>query len=76
MTIRSAYATVLAMAQSHTQQLAELKLGSSLEDFVRTRRNDGTSWRRITLELRDRTGIDVTHETLRSWYPDPEAVAS
>jgi len=57
---------------SATQQLAEIKLGSSLEDFVKTRRPH-TSWRRITLELRDATGVDVTHETLRSWYPDEAA---
>ena len=57
---------------SPTQQLVELKLGSSLEGFVRARRDDGISWRRITLEIRDATGVDVADETLRIWYPDAE----
>lgn len=63
---------------SATQQLAEIKLGSSLEDFVieRRHRQPPLSWRKISLELRDVTGIDVTHETLRSWFPEDDAVVS
>jgi hypothetical protein len=47
-----------------------------LEDLVTRRRSEGVSWRKIAGELRDLTGIDVTHETLRSWFHQPEAVAS
>jgi hypothetical protein len=63
------------MPPSATQQLAEIKLGSSLEEFVTSRRQRDVSWRKISLELRDATGVDVTHETLRSWFPG-EQVAS
>lgn len=59
---------------SPTQQLAEIKLGGSLEDFVRSRR-PGTSWRRIAIELRDATGLDIANETLRMWYPDEQAAS-
>lgn len=49
----------------------------SLETFVRSRRIGGTSWRKVSVELYDATGVDVAHETLRAWYPDEaETVAS
>ena len=75
------------MASTPTAQLADLILGDAgpLEDFVRSRRAEGRAWRLIARDLYEVTGqrIDVTYETLRSWYPDPdetpaetEAVAS
>jgi hypothetical protein len=56
-----------------TQQLAELILGASLEDFIRGRRNAGIAWRFIARDLYEATDhkVDVTYETLRAWYPDP-----
>jgi transposase-like protein len=42
-------------------------LDGGLVPFVQTRAADGQSWRRISLDLRDATGIRVTHETLRGW---------
>lgn len=38
--------------------------------LVEQRRAEGISWRKIATEIYDLTGIDVTHETLRSWYPE------
>ena len=51
-------------------------LRGKLEDYVTGRRAKGHSWRRISLNLRDDIGVDVTHETLRSWYPDGADTAS
>jgi hypothetical protein len=57
-----------------TQRLADHMLGGKLEEYVRTRRAEvpPKAWRRIALDLRDDIGLDVTYETLRSWYPEPE----
>jgi hypothetical protein len=61
-----------------TQRLADLLLGQSLDDFVLSRRAEERSWRLIARDLYERTNgqVDVTHETLRSWYGDAKAVAS
>lgn len=58
------------------QQLADHLLDGQLEAFVRDRRAKGESWRRISLDLRDAVKVDVTHETLRSWYPDSTDAAT
>lgn len=42
----------------------------TLEAFVRTRRAEGTSWRQISVDLHNATGVLVTHESLRAWFPD------
>lgn len=59
-----------------TQRLADHLLKGKLEEYVAERRSQGYSWRRISLELRDDIGIDVTHETLRLWYGQPTEAAS
>jgi hypothetical protein len=46
--------------------------GESLESFVRDRRGQDMSWRRIAYELYERTGVDLTHESLRKWFPDEQ----
>ena len=51
------------------RQLADLKLGG-LDDFVKTRRDRGDAWRIISRDIHDAIGLDVSIETLRSWYPD------
>jgi hypothetical protein len=58
-------------------RLAEALLGQPVEQFVRTRRNSGRSWRLIARDLYDATDhqVDVTHETVRTWFPD-EQIAS
>lgn len=45
-----------------------------LDRFVRARREDGLSWRRIAEELLTVSDglIYVSHEWLRKTYPDPE----
>lgn len=53
------------------RELADV-LVNGVEEFVRTRREAGMSWRRIANELRDATNqkVDVTYETVRGWYAD------
>ena len=55
-----------------THLLADVQLGDAgpLSAFVAVRRNNGRSWRRIAANLHEQTGIDVTSETLRSWFPE------
>ncbi len=53
-----------------TQQLAELKLGASLETWVTNRRTRGESWRAIARDLHTETGIGISDESLRQWYPE------
>lgn len=61
-------------------RLADHLLGEEqgLEHFVRSRRDAGRSWRLIARDLHEATDgeVDVTFETLRSWFPDRQAVAS
>lgn len=70
------------MQRTATHHLADLLLGEAgpLERFVRERR-DGSpkrAWRLIERDLYEATGqqIDLTYESLRSWFPDPERAAS
>lgn len=58
--------------QSPTYRLADLLLDGNLAGYVHEARSAGKSWRRIAIDLRDltKTQVDVTHETLRSWFPD------
>lgn len=51
-----------------TQRLADHLLDRKLAQYVLGRRAKGVSWRKISNELRDDTGVDITHETLRAWY--------
>lgn len=55
-----------------TRRLADLLLGGKLDDFVLTRRAEGRAWRLISRDLWEETDgeLDVTYETLRSWFPD------
>lgn len=57
-------------ARPTLQRLADHKLNGKLEDFVRTRRADGRSWRLIARDIWQATDVDVTYETLRGWFPD------
>lgn len=58
-----------------TSRLADHLVPGGLEQFVATRRADGKSWRRISLELRDATNkaIEVTHQALFNWFNDEAA---
>lgn len=59
-----------------TQLAANHLLDGKLDEFVGSRRADGRSWRLIARDLHEATGLDVTHETLRTWFVDVERVAS
>lgn len=63
--------------QSPTFRLADNLLGGTLEAFVKERRAAGVPWRTVSRDLWEATGkqVDVTYETLRTWFPDDEAVA-
>lgn len=62
-------------ARTSNHLLADVLLGDEqgpLERFVTDRRGEGRSWRLIARDLFDATEgkVDVTFETLRSWFPD------
>lgn len=59
--------------QTATAQLIEIKLGRSLPLYVAARRLEGFGWRRIASQLHKDTGVLVSHETLRSWFPEMPA---
>lgn len=42
-------------------------IGGDLAERLRRWRAEGLSYRRISLQLRDDAGIDVTGETIRRW---------
>lgn len=58
------------MTNSSLHQAVDRLLEDGIEVFVTSRRSTGRSWRRIGNDLRDATGIDVSYETLRAWFPD------
>lgn len=64
---------------SATHRLADILLADNgpLEEFVRSRRDrkPKRAWRLIERDLLDATDrqIDISFETLRSWFPDPPA---
>lgn len=59
-----------------TQLAANHLLDGNLDEFVTKRREAGRSWRLIARDLLDETGLDVTHETLRSWFLTAPAEAA
>jgi hypothetical protein len=58
--------------QTTTQRLADVLLDGKLSEFVFERRAKHRSWRLIARDLYEQTGIDLTYETLRRWYPDDD----
>jgi hypothetical protein len=64
--------------QTPTSRLADHLLPGGLEDFVRSRRATGVSWRRIALALYEATGhaIDVTDQALSRWFDDENGAAA
>jgi hypothetical protein len=55
-------------------RLGDYMLGGpgSLETFVRARRAEGRSWRVVARDVYEATNreLDLTYETLRTWFPD------
>ncbi len=66
------------MAPTPTQRLADLLIPGGLEEFVRSRRADGKAWRLVARDVYEATDrqIDVTYESLRSWYPDDQKASA
>lgn len=58
------------MRFSPTRRLLDHLIPEGLDVFVADRRARGRSWRRIEKDIYEATGIEVTYETIRSWYPD------
>ena len=56
--------------RSPTQQLASLKLGRPLEEYVAEKRAAGLPWSSIAVEISlDTDGeVDISRESLRLWY--------
>jgi hypothetical protein len=63
---------IVGMADmSPTARLADHLLAEGLRNFLLDARDDGRSWRWIARELGRRTDweVDVSHETVRAWFP-------
>lgn len=57
-----------------TQRLIEAHLkGKSLRALVISSRKSGSSWQSIADEIRERTGVVVSRESVRGWYPEISA---
>jgi hypothetical protein len=50
-------------------QLVDARLDGKLVEYVAEHRAT-TSWRTMAADLTERTGVQVTHETLRGWFAD------
>lgn len=65
----------MPLTPTPSHRLADVLLGDDgpLETFVRSRRADGIAWRLIARDVYEATDkqVDLTYETLRSWFPDP-----
>lgn len=53
---------------SRTYQLIEERLDGTLADYVRERRPAQATWRQLAAEIEEKTGVNVSYETLRSWF--------
>ena len=65
------------MRQTSTQRLASLLMDQRVEKWIQARRERGHSWRRISIELHDRTSgqVSVTGEAIRQWAARDEDAA-
>lgn len=62
-------ASVVVMTQpSPRYLLVEERLGEPLSRFIAERRAREVSWRRIALEIYQRTHVDITGEGVRLWH--------
>lgn len=53
-----------------TRRLVDTLLDGGLDAYVKRRRSEGMSWRRISQDLFAGIGVDVHERTLWSWYPE------
>lgn len=56
-------------------QLAEIKLKQDLPSYVRGLRRAGWSWRKISADIYAQSGVRISHESLRTWFPEAQAAA-
>lgn len=56
-------------------QLIEARLGGTLPDLVAARRPPRKSWREVADEIQERTGIQISDETLRIWFAESDVAA-
>jgi hypothetical protein len=57
------------MPRSARFQLLQVRLGRDLSQYV-TDRYPSSSWRTIANDLTQITGVSISHETLRTWFPE------
>lgn len=57
---------------THAHRLADTLLPEGLETYLKVRRGEGASWRRISLDLLRDVELDIHPDTLRLWYPELE----
>ena len=60
------------MNRSPLYQLIEDRLGLSLEGLVAEARPRRMTWAEIAADIRQRTGVDLSQETLRLWFAETE----
>lgn len=58
----------MGQQQTTLRTSIEARLGEPLGPFVKQRRAERQSWRRIALEITRRTDLDLTGEALRVWF--------
>jgi len=51
------------------QSYATLLLGRPVDEWIEEVRGRGRTWREVEAEFRERTGLDLSYETLRAWAP-------
>lgn len=50
------------------------ELGLDFADYIAEQRTARVSWRAISRDIRERTGVGVSNEMLRRWFNDQLAV--
>lgn len=56
--------------------LIQSRTGEDLFDYLTRCRTEGVSWREITWRLREKTGVDISDQTLTTWYRSRVEAAS
>ena len=59
-----------------TQQLASIRLGKPVLDWIAEQRAAGTTWDRMAQNLETLTGIDISREAIRQWHNDAKKDAA
>lgn len=63
------------MRQTPLQKLVELHLGRDLQAYITAGRAQGKDWRTLAEEISTKTGLSVSHESLRQWFREPAVSA-